>query len=415
MGLHHHGGVVIILGIPLQHLGLRFSFGSPGNPVGTVDFPGYRCHSVSQFHLHGIQESEFVLFVAGIHHRIGKFQGPFAALGPMLGHRAPRPRGFGVLPHQGNFIPGVGMECIDADHRIDPRFPDRVDVVDHVGNALFEQLQVFLDVGLGQGNTRHYFGPAAVHLESANGRREHGHMRLQTTVAALDIPELLKADIRRKPTLGDMIIEHLEADPVGNDGRLADGDVGKGSGVNHAGLILGGTHEGRIDGIAHPGGHGISHFQIAGCHGIAAPVKSYGDVVQAFLQVRQVSHDRQNRHQFGADGNPEFGLHHVSVHAAAHADDNVAQRLGTEIHDPAHFDPGGIDLQTTHPGEPLQLLVGVVPLVLHPGRKSHHGQIVRIHDIVDITGQPHGKFGHGDEQRIAPAGGSSFDIHGGPA
>ncbi len=40
MGLDHHGGVVGVLGIVFQHLGLGFSFGQPGNAVGAVHFLG---------------------------------------------------------------------------------------------------------------------------------------------------------------------------------------------------------------------------------------------------------------------------------------------------------------------------------------------------------------------------------------
>ena len=95
-----------------------------------------------------------------------------------------------------------------------------------------------------------------------------------------------------------MVIEHLQADPVGNDGGLTDGDIGKRTSMNHARLVFGGAHEGRIDGVAHPGGHGISHFQVACRHGIATLVKSHGDVVQALFKISQVSDNGESSHQF---------------------------------------------------------------------------------------------------------------------
>jgi hypothetical protein len=38
-----------------------------------------------------------------------------------------------------------------------------------------------------------------------------------------------------------MIVEHLEAHAVGNNGRLPDGNVSKRTGMNHARLIFGGA------------------------------------------------------------------------------------------------------------------------------------------------------------------------------
>jgi hypothetical protein len=54
---------------------------------------------------------------------------------------------------------------------------------------------------------------------------------------------------------------------------------------------------------------------------------------------------------------------------------------------------GWIDVQAAHAGEAGKLLIGVVPLMLHARRERHHGQVVGVHDIVDIAGQPHGELG----------------------
>ena len=75
--------------------------------------------------------------------------------------------------------------------------------------------------------------------------------------------------------------------------------------------------------------------------GIAALVESHGDLAQTFAQVRQVAHDRQNRHQLRARRDAELRLHHVTVGAVADPDDDFAQGLRAEIHHPAHLDAGG--------------------------------------------------------------------------
>ncbi len=135
------------------------------------------------------------------------------------------------------------------------------------------------------------------------------------------------------------------------------------------------------------GRHGIADFQITAGDRFAALVKSHGDVVNAFFQVGQIGGHGQNGHQLGTHGDAEFALHGESIGAAADADDDVSQGLGAEVNDPAHFHAGGVNVQTAHFGQSGKLLVIVVSLVLHAGGQRHHGQVVGVHDIVDVAGQ----------------------------
>jgi hypothetical protein len=106
----------------------------------------------------------------------------------------------------------------------------------------------------------------------------------QAGEAALDVPEFLEADVGAEAGLGDVVVEQLQADAVGDDGALADGDVGKGTGVHHAGVVLGGAHQVGLMVLAHEGGHGVAHFQVAGGDRLAALVEGHGNVVEAFFR-----------------------------------------------------------------------------------------------------------------------------------
>jgi hypothetical protein len=53
--------------------------------------------------------------------------------------------------------------------------------------------------------------------------------------------------------------------------------------------------------------------------------------------------------------------------------------------------------------------------VLHAGGHGHHGQVVGVHDVVDVAGEAQGEFGHGDQQGVAAAGRGTLDVHGGAA
>ena len=237
-------------------------------------------------------------------------------------------------------------------------------------------------------------------------------MGLESGDTALDIPEFLKTDISGKTGLGDIIIKEFQGDPVGDDRRLAHGYIGKGAGVDQAGIVLSGTHQGWIDGVAHEGGHGIAHFQVAAGYRLAALVKGYGDVIDPLFQVCQVCSHGQDGHQLAAHGNTEFRLHGKTVIAAADADDDIPEGLSAEINDPAHLHPGGINIKPTHTGQPGQLLIIIITLMLHAGGHGHHGQVMSVHDIIDITGKSQRELSHGNQQGVAAAGRRTFDVHG---
>ena len=65
----------------------------------------------------------------------------------------------------------------------------------------------------------------------------------------------------------------LESDPVGNDGRVSVGNVGKGTGVNEDGGSLQGLHKGGFDGVLHEDGHGTGTTDVVGGDGIARPAR----------------------------------------------------------------------------------------------------------------------------------------------
>ena len=142
-------------------------------------------------------------------------------------------------------------------------------------------------------------------------------------------------------------------------------------------------------------------------------IVGHGNLAQPVPQVGQVPDNGKDGHEFGADGDAEPGGHHEPVHLSADPHDDVPQPLGAEVYDPAHFHVLGVDVQTFQP--PLgQLFIRVIGLVLHPGVEGHHGQIMGIHDGVDVPGETHGKFGQGNRLGIASAGRAPLDIHGGP-
>ena len=153
------------------------------------------------------------------------------------------------------------------------------------------------------------------------------------------------------------------------------------------GVVLSRAHEGGVDGIAHEGGHGIADLQIARGDRLAAFVEGNGDVVQALFQISEVFGYGQDGHALGPDRDTELGLHHEAVRSSADADDDIAEALCAEVNDPPHLNARGVYVETPHLRETGQLLVVIVALVLHPGGHRHHGQVVGVHDVVDVAGE----------------------------
>lgn len=101
---------------------------------------------------------------------------------------------------------------------------------------------------LGEGGARRDVGPAAVHLERAHGGDETDGARAQAAGAALDVEELFHANVRAKAGLGNdkaVLAHKLEGDLVGDDGRVAVRNVGKGARVHKHGRALHRLHERR--------------------------------------------------------------------------------------------------------------------------------------------------------------------------
>lgn len=146
-------------------------------------------------------------------------------------------------------------------------------------------------------------------------------------------------------------------------------------------------------GFHHPCGHRAVHFEIGGGHGFAVAVVGHDDLAHALPEVLQILGDGENGHDFGRHGDVKAGTHHEPVGApvgAVHADDDVAQGLAAEIHDPAHVHIGGVDVQAGHPRQLEQLFIIIIPLMLHTGSQRHHGEVMGVHHRVDIAGKTQG-------------------------
>ena len=74
-----------------------------------------------------------------------------------------------------------------------------------------------------------------------------------------------------KPRLGDDVVAELEADEVGDERRVAVGDVGERAAVDERGLALERLHEVRLDRVLEEHGHRAGRLQLLGRDRLALP------------------------------------------------------------------------------------------------------------------------------------------------
>ena len=217
-----------------------------------------------------IEELEIAGLLAGFDDCLSQSNGSLAAFHPMTrDNRVHGARFDGGLADHFHFGGCVIGEGVDRHHHVHAVFERVLDVLDHVGQALLQQVEVLVGVFGGQRFTSHHLRAAAVHLEGADGGHQHHHIRDQPGVAALDVHEFFHADVRAEAGFGDDVIGHLERDLVSDDGGLSVRDIGKRSRVNDGGSPLEGLHQVRLDGVLHQDGQRASHTQIFGGDGFA--------------------------------------------------------------------------------------------------------------------------------------------------
>ena len=110
-----------------------------------------------------------------------------------LGAGCPDQRDLGVVSVEKRLIATTGGT---------PKMLHVLDMAREVGHAGFERLQV---LGL-----RSSFGDAAVHLQRPDGRDDHGARGRQAGLAALDVEELLAAEVGAEAGLGHDIVGELQ-------------------------------------------------------------------------------------------------------------------------------------------------------------------------------------------------------------
>ena len=189
-----------------------------------------------------VDELEVVGLVAQAHDFLSQRKTAFAALGPHFAQADVDAQLAALALDEVELGLGVGRERVDGDdagETVDVLHV--VDVLEEVGQALFKRLKV-LTVELGLGH-------AAVILERADGRNDDDSVGVEARGAALDVEELLGAEVGGEAGFRDGVVAQAHRGLSGLDGVAAVGDVCERAAVDERGSAFERLDHVGLDGI----------------------------------------------------------------------------------------------------------------------------------------------------------------------
>lgn len=362
-----------------------------GHVVGAVDLGGDGPHFLLGGKSGVVEEVEGLGLVAGGDDLPGQIEPSLASLGPDFGEGHGSAQGTALLLDEGQFLGTVRGEGIDGDDDGKAEALDVLDVLLQVGDARGQGLHVELAEPL--------LGHASVHLQGPYGGDDDDGVGLEAGQAALDVEELLGAQVGGEARLGDEVVGQFEAVLGGHDAVAAVGDVGEGAAVDEGRNAFEGLDEVGLEGVLEEHGHGPLSAQIAGRDGPVVVGVGDDDPGQAFLQIGDARGETEDGHDLRGDGDVEAVLPGHALGLASQADDDVAEGPVVHVHDAAQDDAAGVDVE----------LVALLERVVDHGGQ----QVVGRRDGMDVAGEVDVDVLHGDDLAVAASGGSALDAEDG--
>jgi hypothetical protein len=192
---------------------------------------------------------------------------------------------------------------------------------------------------------------AAVVLHGAHRGDDHRGARAQAGLAALDVEELLGAEVRAETGLGHHVVDQLER-RLRRDHRVAAmRDVGERPAVDEGRVVLQRLHQVGRQGVLEEHRHGAVRLQVARVHRLALARVADHDVAQALLQVVERGGEAEDRHHLGGHHDVEAVLARIAVRGPAQGDDRLAQRAVVHVHHALPLDAPDVDAELVALGD----------------------------------------------------------------
>ena len=235
----------------------------------------------------------------------------------------------------------------------------------------------------------------AVVLERPVRGHDHGRVGAEAGEPALDVEELLRAEVGGEARLGQADLAELQRHAGGHHRVAPVRDVGEGPAVDEGGRALHGLHEVGMDGVAEQRGHGPRHPEGVRGHRLAVAGERHHHAPQPGPEVGEILGEAQHGHDLGRGGDEEAALARHPVHAPAEADDEAPQRAVVHVEGPLPQHLAHVDAER----------VAVVEVIVQGGGE----QVVGGGDGVKVAGEVQVDLVHGHDLRAAAAGAAALE------
>lgn len=440
--------------------------GSKGRELdagGTVHLGGDGSELLLDRHLGSVEELKVLGLVGSLHDTLGEVDGSESSLGPVVGWDGVLGTSLdGLLADGSNFGRSVSLEAVDGDDDGDTKGLGVGNVLGQVDAAGADEVDVLGAVLGSERSTGGDVGTSTVNLQSTNSGDNDNAVGDKAGRTALDVEETLTAHGEIETGLGDDVASlgvilvllgtgKLESEAVGNDRGSANGNVGKGSGVDKDGSTLKGLHKVGLDGILHEGSEGTANSDIVAGNGVTLLGGGNNHAAETLTHVGKVVGEGEDGHTLGGDGNIKTSHPLVALLGGSETNLNLTEMAVVDVEDTLPGNGVGVDIKTSKAADLLLsqvIRVGLVNpelleatkhnllklalallvlgdetvkertvllggLVEHAGIESSGEEVVGGGNGVDITSQVHVELVHGDNLRVASTGGTTLDAKGG--
>ena len=235
---------------------------------------------------------------------------------------------------------------------------------------------------------------AAVHLHRPHGCDDDGRVRLEVGLAALDVEEFFRPQIRTEAGFGDDVVGDLQRRRRCHHGVAAMSDIGERPAMHEGRIVFERLHQIGLHRVLEQHGHRPVGLDVAAVdRRLVAPVGDH-DGSEPLLQILEIPGETQDRHHFRRHRDVEPGLAREAVGDAAEIDHNIPERPVVHVHHPAPDDPARVDFQ----------LVAPVDVVVDHRRE----QVVGAGDGMKIAGEMQVHLFHRHDLRHAAARGPAL-------
>ncbi|PMB72907.1 hypothetical protein BM221_000324 [Beauveria bassiana] len=256
-----------------------------------------------------------------LHGAVETVNGADAALGPVVGQNSVLGASSDcLLANDLDFGIGVSGKLVDGDNNRNAKRPGISNMLLEIDAASTENVDILLPVDGIQRSTRGDGRAAAVDLESTDSGDDDNHVGNKAGSATLDVEESLTAHGKVKASFGNdetsLLLDiltgfstgKLESKSVSNDGALANGNVGKGTGMNKDRSTLESLHQVGLDGVLHESGKSTASANVVASDRVALARSGNNHTAKTLAHIRKTGAKGQNCHAFTGNGDVEASL-----------------------------------------------------------------------------------------------------------